>query len=180
MSDRNAARRHRGSKRWIKPSRRIPVTPVNPSPHVADRAAKVLTYWKKVFMFEGDIGSFIYFIQEGDDGPIKIGSATDPLQRLSDLQCGNSRPLRLVHVILAGWDAEPRLHDFWSNPAWMKNARIHREWFGKGHEAAILDMGSRIAERQIEAREAGVDRDEIGDRILRQAMFAQPQERDAA
>lgn len=41
--------------------------------------------------------AFVYFIQEGEDGPIKIGWAINPFQRLKQLQTGNADSLRLVY-----------------------------------------------------------------------------------
>lgn len=38
----------------------------------------------------------VYFIQEGEDGLIKIGESNDPGRRLVDHQCGNPRRLRLL------------------------------------------------------------------------------------
>lgn len=68
-----------------------------------------------------------YAIQEGDDGPVKVGRSTSPLSRLSELQCGNPRPLRLVHA-WPGVGHEDRLH--------RAHADLHvsGEWFA----AAIL------------------------------------------
>lgn len=42
--------------------------------------------------------SNLYLIQEGESGPVKVGVANHPMRRLSALQGGNPRPLRLVAV----------------------------------------------------------------------------------
>jgi|SRR5687768_2950171 len=47
----------------------------------------------------------LYVIQEGDDCWFKIGIAGHPVRRLSSLQAGNRRLLRLV-AAYAGTDAE--------------------------------------------------------------------------
>jgi len=41
----------------------------------------------------------VYFIQEGEDGPVKIGWAINPKRRLAAMQTGNARPLRLLGAI---------------------------------------------------------------------------------
>jgi hypothetical protein len=41
----------------------------------------------------------VYFIQEGERGPIKIGLAMEPLKRLATLQTGHPRPLRLLRAV---------------------------------------------------------------------------------
>ena len=64
---------------------------------------------------------YTYFIQEGDDGPIKIGSANNPDERLSQLQTASSRDLRLL---LATTLVEERtLH------AEFSEQRLKGEWF---------------------------------------------------
>jgi hypothetical protein len=40
--------------------------------------------------------SWVYFIREGDSGPIKIGRSDDPWKRLDSLQIGNPRRLVLI------------------------------------------------------------------------------------
>jgi hypothetical protein len=53
----------------------------------------------------------VYFIQAGGPkGPVKIGKADDPLQRLSDLQVGNHETLRLIHAVEGGLDREADIH----------------------------------------------------------------------
>lgn len=41
----------------------------------------------------------VYLIQEGKDGPVKVGMANKPEKRLSELQVGNPTELFLVEVI---------------------------------------------------------------------------------
>ncbi len=40
--------------------------------------------------------SYVYFIQQGEDGPIKIGKSHDPHERLAQLQTGSAYELRLL------------------------------------------------------------------------------------
>lgn len=44
------------------------------------------------------LGHTVYIIQEGENGPSKVGNAGDPFHRLKNLQCGNPRPLTVRHI----------------------------------------------------------------------------------
>jgi hypothetical protein len=50
-----------------------------------------------------------YFIREGEDGPIKVGHATDPEVRPGQLQVGNSRRLTLIVAFPGGSAREQEL-----------------------------------------------------------------------
>lgn len=66
---------------------------------------------------------FVYFIQAGADGPIKIGVADDPEKRLNELQIGNHAELFLRARRPGGLELERELHArFW-------NTRVRGEWF---------------------------------------------------
>ena len=45
------------------------------------------------------VPGFIYVIQWGDDGPVKIGQAIDPKSRMAELQVANWMVLRLTAVV---------------------------------------------------------------------------------
>jgi len=64
---------------------------------------------------------FVYFIADADH--IKIGRATDPIMRLSDLQVGNPRRLVLLKVIPGGYRAEAEWHERFAE------LRFDGEWF---------------------------------------------------
>jgi hypothetical protein len=66
---------------------------------------------------------FVYFIQAGHDGPIKIGFAVDPAERLAMLQTGNHVELFLAAAMPGGIDLEQELH------ARFAEGRIRGEWF---------------------------------------------------
>lgn len=90
--------------------------------------------------------SFVYFIQHGDGGPVKIGRSREPDKRIGDLQTGNPRELHLRHVIPGDIRVEKELHRrFWP-------ARIRREWFG-GPEylAMIVAFASGLADEMLHA-----------------------------
>lgn len=58
--------------------------------------------------------AYVYFIGEEDSGPVKIGSAKNPITRLRSLQVGNPRRLRLEYVLLGEMCTERMFHQFWS------------------------------------------------------------------
>ncbi len=46
-----------------------------------------------------DIPGYVYVIQWGEDGPVKIGQAIDPMSRMGELQVANWMELRLAAVV---------------------------------------------------------------------------------
>jgi len=67
--------------------------------------------------------TWTYFIQVDFDGPIKIGTAADPQERLQTLQTANPHELHLVLTVWAPADLERDLH------ARLSAHRIRGEWF---------------------------------------------------
>lgn len=65
----------------------------------------------------------IYFIQDGEDGPIKIGSGRNPWLRLEHLQIGNPRELHIRAVVRTHRGYERELHQRFAAH------RIRGEWF---------------------------------------------------
>lgn len=66
---------------------------------------------------------YIYFIQKEKGGPVKIGSAANPVQRLAAIQGMNPDPLCLLGVAAGGIGAERRVHESFAE------SRLHGEWF---------------------------------------------------
>lgn len=66
---------------------------------------------------------FVYFVQQGDDGPIKIGLAIDVGKRLDHLMAANSAELIVKAIIPGSVELESELH--------LRFARhvIRGEWF---------------------------------------------------
>lgn len=75
--------------------------------------------------------TFVYFVQSGDDGAIKIGWSSDPDNRISDLQTGNPVVLRLLCCLIGGASIERALHERFANH------RLQGEWFAP-HEDILL------------------------------------------
>lgn len=65
----------------------------------------------------------VYLIREVGSSFVKVGVASDPSRRLSDLQTGNPRRLEIVWTIPGGYDLERALH------SWFDKYRAEGEWF---------------------------------------------------
>ncbi len=67
---------------------------------------------------------FVYFIKPiGMDGPIKIGCANKPEQRLIDLMSWCPFPLKIMATVPGGFAEERRLHQMFAAD------RLRAEWF---------------------------------------------------
>jgi hypothetical protein len=148
-----ARRRHgRGKARTVMPGPDILTS------HTID----TLDYWRR----NNAATMFVYFIQEGTDGPLKIGEAVNPVKRLEQMQTGNPRHLRVAAVILAGRSTEWQLHGYWRHKAWIRG-----EWFGRGHHEDIIARAVQIADAQIEAHKAGASLDDVRDKVFVRELF---------
>lgn len=67
--------------------------------------------------------SWVYFIQSGDGGPIKIGWSEEPEKRIASLQTAHPEKLRLLAVTPGDASTEAGLH------AEFSAARKTGEWF---------------------------------------------------
>lgn len=67
--------------------------------------------------------SYVYFIQQGQRGPIKIGFAANPVLRLGELQVSNPNDLRIVGVLPGQRSDERAYHKQFAH------LRIRGEWF---------------------------------------------------
>jgi transcriptional regulator of acetoin/glycerol metabolism len=65
----------------------------------------------------------IYFIQQGIDGPVKIGFTENIEKRISSLQTASPHKLRLIGSIDGDAEKERQLHNFFSA------YRLAGEWF---------------------------------------------------
>lgn len=116
---------------------------------------------------------FVYVIQQGPDGPIKLGCAVDPGARLASMQSGNPDKLALLGVCRGNRGVERMLLT-----TFIRH-RIRGEWFSPARE--ILDFAETLpswesvksggdcpairtpAEKAQYLREAGYTHQEIGD-----------------
>ena len=79
----------------------------------------------------------IYFIQAGNDGPIKIGNAQNPEVRRRELQTGNHEKLRLITEIPGDKEREDSIHNY------LRSDRYRGEWFKATPE--VLDYIKNVA-----------------------------------
>lgn len=77
----------------------------------------------------------LYVIRAGDDGPVKIGIATDVKRRIAGFQTSQPERLHLLHMFEGGRDEERALH------ARFKAHRIKGEWFEPIPEILLGDFG---------------------------------------
>ena len=79
---------------------------------------------------------YIYFIQEGDNGPIKIGISRDPENRVRAIQVSCSKTTKLLCSVLGTVEKESALHEQ------FKNIRLHGEWFKPSKE--LVDFIAKL------------------------------------
>lgn len=78
----------------------------------------------------------VYFIQAGDNGPIKIGSSRNPQERLGMLQVGNHAELKMIATVPGSVPLEREVQED------LKAFRRGREWFDPTPE--VLDYIEKI------------------------------------
>ena len=66
-----------------------------------------LNYWRDAY---GGEASFVYVIQAGPAGPIKVGVSTNPERRLRQHQTSNHEELKLLYVFPGDAYEEAGLH----------------------------------------------------------------------
>jgi len=66
---------------------------------------------------------YIYFIQQGGDGPVKIGFTKDVENRMKNLQTANPKPLDLLVFYPGNEEMEKELHYRFDS------IRVFGEWF---------------------------------------------------
>lgn len=65
----------------------------------------------------------IYFIQEGENGPVKVGKGVSTVARIKQLQTGNPRPLKIYAVVPGYSSLETRIKKD------LAEFQINGEWF---------------------------------------------------
>lgn len=128
-------------------SKLSPAPPIAGDPSTEPPAA--VEYWRRALTNTGSPPLFVYFIQSGDSGPVKIGQARNPLTRIAELQCGNPETLHLRAIVLATNTLERELHYAWKNHA------VRGEWFADGVQEALVELARATQQDQINDHEAG-------------------------
>jgi hypothetical protein len=67
--------------------------------------------------------TYIYFIQQGEDGPIKVGYSTSPKERLKALQTASPYALHLFKVVEGNEEMEKQIHSRFAE------VQLQGEWF---------------------------------------------------
>jgi hypothetical protein len=136
--------------------------PPDPQWLAADFLLKAIT--KEYLSLEKEIGAFVYVVQWGDDGPVKIGSSGKPSLRLQALQVSNWHKLHLRAVVptYASGLAEELAHKL------AAQHNIRAEWFDLGPieavefiMAALTILGERITPLKVMVNNLVVGKGEI-------------------
>lgn len=89
--------------------------------------------------------SFVYFLQGGEGGDIKIGVSGNPAHRMADLQIGHGKPLQLLVVCTGSYPLETRLH------RWFREHRRIGEWFAPGADLLLFIEYAKVCPEGIDA-----------------------------
>lgn len=81
---------------------------------------------------------FVYFVQSGEGGPIKIGWSQDTTRRVAELQTANAHKLVLLGMVPGTMEDEAAMHVHFGH------LRMEAEWFQNAPEihAFIVENGS--------------------------------------
>lgn len=103
---------------------------------------------------------YLYFVGEEDEGPLKIGTAKDPVGRLRDLQVGNPRRLKIEYLLFGDVVLEKLMHQFWEDYAIFSvrtrkrvDAAPNTEWFKSEVRTALFPILKTAVELQLHAVE---------------------------
>jgi hypothetical protein len=86
----------------------------------------------------------IYFIQEGNDGPIKIGKAGAVERRLKTLQTAHHKELSILQVIPGGAERESKIKND------LTKFKIKGEWFHPVAEVFEYMRSVKFAEYEMQ------------------------------
>jgi hypothetical protein len=123
--------------------------------------------------------TYVYFIGEKDDGFLKIGLAKNPFKRVSDMQVGNPRRLRIERLLMGDKFVESLMHELWFEYRLFADkkhksarGRPRTEWFRPDIRQKLFPIVDDAREKQIalmaSAEEGAIDLADL-ERIVRQA-----------
>jgi len=97
------------------------------------------------------MSGYVYFIADGEDGPIKIGyTKANPNLRLAQLQTGNPRKLELLFVMDGDRQWERSLHDN------LADYRLAGEWFTRSQKVVDVLEGFRSIYQIVDGLDGSV------------------------
>ncbi|WP_181421657.1 GIY-YIG nuclease family protein [Curtobacterium sp. MCBD17_030] len=67
--------------------------------------------------------SVVYFVQQGNSGPIKIGCTRNLKSRVNSLQTSSAEPLNVLGTVPGGFELERQMHEA------LSPHRLSGEWF---------------------------------------------------
>ena len=85
---------------------------------------------------QSTLTEYVYFIQQGDNGPIKIGYSAEPEKRLQTLSTASPYPLRILKTLKGGKSLEQELHIRFADH------QLEGEWFAPDDD--LLDFMNDI------------------------------------
>lgn len=89
-------------------------------------------------MTESQSPGYVYFVQQGESGPIKIGYSINPDRRIPELQTGSAWRLNLIGIHEGSQRVESGLHKRFSG------YRMHGEWFMPCSELVEVATGVAV------------------------------------
>lgn len=108
-----------------------------------------LNYWRDAY---GGEASFVYVIQAGPAGPIKVGVSTNPERRLRQHQTSNHEELKLLYVFPGDAYEEAGLHSR------LQGAHVRGEWFhGNAIPGFCLWLSRHLERERLRFERTGED-----------------------
>ena len=101
----------------------------------------------------------VYFIQSGEEGPIKIGTTSEDIKkRVAGLQTGNPYKLKILKVISGGRELEQEIHERFFD------IRMMGEWFYPSQLLLdYIENGSEIISKQQESLRRYLEQQKVWD-----------------
>lgn len=87
----------------------------------------------------------VYFIQDGDDGPIKIGFSKTPQVRIAAIQVNHAREIKILAITDGEREDERKIHQS------LANHHIRGEWFLPSDDVLSAAMAAKQVPPRIVA-----------------------------
>jgi hypothetical protein len=97
-------------------------------------------YYRPLFPTEVYRHHRVYFVQAGDDGPVKIGFSTDTQRRLKELQTASPAPLKLLAQVIGTPAIEAFVHKV------LRKKHVRGEWYAIDDDDISYALGRLFEE----------------------------------